>query len=183
MTSEPKPDETSDAPKIVVGDGSKKSLRRPPVKVVLAVILAVLLVGGLSWAAYQYFSPDKVAQNQCTKKSNSNVEAASFVLDPSQNERLKPLVEKIKQTCDYDKDPDHLYILVVYHTNISDPTTARKYLTTLQSINESNPPASILLEKGDLSYLNTRLELAERQMEQIRKNFTGFGEEDAESGQ
>lgn len=95
-----------------------------------AVILTLLalIIGGILWAG----KASRTSTSQvCT---DSIVEPASRSLDPLKVGELKLVAEEIKQLKRFDRDPDCLYILVVYSINSVDTVAARQYFASLKEV-------------------------------------------------
>lgn len=88
--------------------------------VVVSVIGVIILSMGLVFSIYnKKKSKDTVeASDACTSKAAGDIlKQASQKLAPEKTKELKPYVDKIKTLKDYDKDPNCLYLVVVYDVN------------------------------------------------------------------
>lgn len=133
--------------KVVVGSGSKKlSLPKFSKKQKLIGTGILLLVLALAFAFWpkanspgpEAAPPSFAVGDPCsTNTEDSLLRRTVNVLDPSHPERLpklEDLVSEIKQTPNFERDPNCLYPIVFFHTTRTDIAEAREYHAQLEKL-------------------------------------------------
>jgi hypothetical protein len=121
----------------------------------LGVLLLLLIVLAISWS----IRPQKITHNP-NPNPYSNLtkvqllEAAAPILtDQSRQDQLKQIVSKIQSIPNYQQDPNYLYIVVQYNTNIGNIQNAQSYYNDLIKIYNSKRGLSTVLS-GDGASIN-----------------------------
>jgi len=108
---------------------------------IVLVIIIVLIIGGFFIYMGQSDRSKKTISSQGNKENCSNkstktclvLKEASGLLEPGKVKELSVVVDKIKKTQDYDKNPNLLYVILTFYINLSDGTNARKNFNLLKN--------------------------------------------------
>lgn len=126
-----------------IKDARFKRISKKYVVLIIAIFVVLLgLIGLLIQKNRQSKQEDTgnvKAQNVCaTDSQKETLRVAVTNLSPAKYNELKNSVDKIMNTPDFEKDPNCLYPVVTYYTNIGDLASAKRYLTTLESVHGSS---------------------------------------------
>src|SRR3990167_10263593 len=119
--------------------------------------------------------PEQTCQNPASEKCALLKEAIGL-LDPTQIQKLHAVVEKIKSTKDYQKDPSLMYVLVIYDINLSDGVNGRQDLIKLTSAflgREAYDPVLVQVGAVNPDSFEVQIKFLEDQQEQVKNNNWG----------
>ncbi len=191
MKSNKKP--TTHTEGIVVSDARpnlfKRGLNfvsRSKLRKIVFGLIAVVILAGIGWALYKHFhkpkppAPDITVPtivNVCTASDEKGIiEQVTPLFRKAQNQQLKLCVDKMMTLKGYEKNPNYLYISLVYFINVGDISSAQKTLKLLSPIYNSSPPSkSLTMWYGNLATLKKLLTSAQANIEKARNNFQGVG--------
>jgi hypothetical protein len=131
----------------ISGLGSSPKKNRPKKIIFFCLFVTIILVG-----AFVTFSLTR--NKDCTKEYTKicAITEARELLSNEDQDRLAPIVEKIKRVKGNQSDPNLLYILTVYYYNSEDNAQAVKYSDLLsQNYKDNIGYDSLLAEKSPLS--------------------------------
>ena len=107
---------------------------RKPLFVAGGVILFIILANSL-YSFYQNHKSPPLAHNQCqTGAGGLILQEAAKIINSNQKTQLQPTVSKIQAIKNYDKDPNCLYVIVVYYVSVGDSLNSKKYLDKLLKV-------------------------------------------------
>lgn len=106
---------------------------------VIVIIGVVIIVAGAGWLLYKFID-GRNSNNKISNACSESVVTAQTAIDLSNSSVavLKPTVDKILKTNNYNNDPSCLYILTKYYIGVSDPAKARPSYDQLTKLYTSN---------------------------------------------
>lgn len=164
---------------VVVGKPEPRRLPHLPKWVVPMVLGILILIAG--WLLYQHHRSDEkkaqlVAETVCETSDNGNIlKEAAANLSPSKSASLLPVVQKIQKLKMYQQDPNCLYIIVTYYTNIGNGNSAATYLAKFNKVYTSRVSLSFsLVEYASVQAMRNNVTFLQTVQKQNQNDMSGI---------
>jgi len=155
---------------------SSNRLRKRYLFAICGVVVVAVGIGvALLVIHYHHHSSAQklVASTVCSSGADARILSQSAVyFAPGYASQLAPFVAKIEKRPDYEGDPNCLYVLATYYSNIADPNDAQKYINLFNELYNSNKGLSpYLINTPSMQTIQAIVSQQTKIQQQLEKEF------------